>query len=117
VEPVDVVRAAGWALAFFAAMQLIRLLMVQVLMVGTEFQSREKRFVCWTGLRGAVPIAMAIQAWTSPVTWGKLMPPLALAVVLFGLVIQGFALVPVAHRLGLVIPQQEVPTADDEEAT
>ena len=47
---------------------------------------------------------MAIQAWASPVAWGKLMPPLALAVVLLGLVIQGFALVPIAHRLGLVLP-------------
>lgn len=27
------------------------------------------------GLLGAVPIAMAIQAWASPVPWGKLMPP------------------------------------------
>ena len=44
------------------------------------------------------------------------MPPLALAVVLFGLVIQGFALVPVAHRLGLVIPLQDVPQAEDREA-
>ena len=103
VEPTDVVRAAGWALAFFVAMQLARLLMVQLLMVGTDFNSGEKRFVCWTGLRGAVPIAMAIQAWSSSASWGRLMPPLALAVVLFGLVIQGFALVPVAHRLGLVV--------------
>ena len=106
VEPTDVVRAAGWALAFFVAMQLARLLMVQLLMVGTDFNSGEKRFVCWTGLRGAVPIAMAIQAWSSSASWGRLMPPLALAVVLFGLVIQGFALVPVAHRLGLVVPAE-----------
>ena len=107
VEPTDVVRAAGWALAFFVAMQLARLLMVQLLMVGTDFNSGEKRFVCWTGLRGAVPIAMAIQAWSSSASWGRLMPPLALAVVLFGLVIQGFALVPVAHRLGLVVPAEK----------
>ena len=60
-----------------------------------------------TGLRGAVPIAMAIQAWASPVAWGKLMPPLALGVVLFGLLLQGFALVPIAHRLGLVLPSEE----------
>ena len=116
VEPSDVVRAGGWALAFFAAMQLVRWLMVQVLMVSTDFRAREKRFVCWTGLRGAVPIAMAIQAWNSSVSWGKLMPPMALAVVLFGLVIQGFALVPIAHRLGLVIPLQDVQPAEDSEA-
>ena len=88
-------------------MQLVRWLMVQLLLLRADFQSSEKRFVAWTGLRGAVPIAMAIQAWASPAPWGKLMPPLALAVVLFGLLLQGFALAPIAHRLGLVLPSDE----------
>ena len=107
VAPQNVVEAAGWALLLVLAMQLVRWLMVQLLLLRADFQSSEKRFVAWTGLRGAVPIAMAIQAWASPVAWGKLMPPLALAVVLFGLLLQGFALVPIAHRLGLVLPSEE----------
>jgi CPA1 family monovalent cation:H+ antiporter/cell volume regulation protein A len=101
VAPQNVVEAAGWALL------LVRWLMVQLLVLRADFQSSEKRFVAWTGLRGAVPIAMAIQAWASPAPWGKLMPPLALAVVLFGLLLQGFALAPIAHRLGLVLPSEE----------
>ena len=107
VAPQNVVEAAGWALFLVLAMQLVRWLMVQLLLLRADFQSSEKRFVAWTGLRGAVPIAMAIQAWASPAPWGKLMPPLALAVVLFGLLLQGFALVPIAHRLGLVLPSEE----------
>jgi CPA1 family monovalent cation:H+ antiporter/cell volume regulation protein A len=107
LAPQNVVEAAGWALLLVLAMQLVRWLMVQLLLLRADFQSSEKRFVSWTGLRGAVPIAMAIQAWASPVAWGKLMPPLALAVVLFGLLLQGFALVPIAHRLGLVLPSEE----------
>ena len=107
VAPQNVVEAAGWALLLVLAMQLVRWLMVQLLLLRADFQSSEKRFVAWTGLRGAVPIAMAIQAWASPAPWGKLMPPLALAVVLFGLLIQGFALAPIAHRLGLVLPSDE----------
>lgn len=107
VDPTDVVRAAGLALALFVAMQLVRWLMVQVLMLRSSFSPKERRFICWTGLRGAVPIAMAIQAWNSTASWGKLMPPLALSVVLLGLLIQGFALVPIAHRLGLVLPSDE----------
>ena len=107
VAPQNVVEAAGWALLLVLAIQLVRWLMVQLLLLRADFQSSEKRFVAWTGLRGAVPIAMAIQAWASPVAWGKLMPPLALAVVLFGLLLQGFALVPIAHRLGLVLPSEE----------
>ena len=107
VAPKNVVEAAGWALLLVLAMQLVRWLMVQLLLLRADFQSSEKRFVACTGLRGAVPIAMAIQAWASPAPWGKLMPPLALAVVLFGLLLQGFALVPIAHRLGLVLPSEE----------
>ena len=107
VAPQNVVEAAGWALLLVLAMQLVRWLMVQLLLLRADFQSSEKRFVAWTGLRGAVPIAMAIQAWASPASWGKLMPPLALAVVLFGLLLQGFALVPIVHRLGLVLPSEE----------
>ena len=88
VAPQNVVEAAGWALLLVLAMQLVRWLMVQLLLLRADFQSSEKRFVAWTGLRGAVPIAMAIQAWASPAPWGKLMPPLA-------------------HRLGLVLPSDE----------
>ena len=107
VAPQNVVEAAGWALLLVLAMQLVRWLMVQLLLLRADFHSSEKRFVAWTGLRGVVPIAMAIQVWASSVPWGKLMPPLALAVVLFGLLLQGFALVPIAHRLGLVFPSEE----------
>ena len=88
VAPQNVVEAAGWALLLVLAMQLVRWLMVQLLLLRADFQSSEKRFVAWTGLRGAVPIAMAIQAWASPAPWGKLMPPLA-------------------HRLGLVLLSDE----------
>jgi NhaP-type Na+/H+ or K+/H+ antiporter len=48
-----------------------------------------------------VPIAVAIQAAASPVPWGSAMPPLALGVVLLGLLLQGLSLVPMARRLGL----------------
>ncbi|RPF82786.1 MAG: sodium:proton antiporter [Synechococcus sp. TMED20] len=102
VAPQDVVRAGAWALLLFVAMQVVRWLMVQALLLRSDFQWSERSFICWTGLRGAVPIAMAIQAWASSASWGKLMPPLALSVVLLGLLIQGFALVPIAHRFGVV---------------
>ena len=75
VAPQNVVEAAGWALLLVLTMQLVRWLMVQLLLLRTDFHSSEKRFVAWTGLRGAVPIAMAIQAWASPVPWGKFDAP------------------------------------------
>ena len=60
-----------------------------------------------------MPIALAINAWSSGVSWGVLMPPLALAVVLYGLFVQGFALVPLARRMNLTLPD---PGADSSSA-
>ena len=108
VKPQDVVYATGLAFVLFLVMQLVRLLMVQILLWRTTFSHGERIFVCWAGLRGAVPIAMAIQAWSTPgVSWGVAMPPLALAVVLYGLFIQGFALVPMARKMNLTLPFED----------
>jgi CPA1 family monovalent cation:H+ antiporter/cell volume regulation protein A len=101
VQPEDVVREVVWAVLLFAAMLLVRWLTVQLLLVNSGFDPSAKLFVACSGLRGAVPIALAIQAAASPIPWGRQMPPLALGVVLLGLGLQGFALVPLARRLGL----------------
>ncbi|MCP9889208.1 cation:proton antiporter [Cyanobium sp. ATX 6A2] len=101
VQPEDVVREVVWAVLLFAAMLLVRWLMVQLLLVNSGFDPAAKLFVAASGLRGAVPIALAIQAAASPIPWGRAMPPLALGVVLLGLGLQGLALVPMARRLGL----------------
>ena len=111
VKPQDVVSSAALAFVLFLVMQLVRLLMVQILLWRTPFSSCERIFVCWAGLRGAVPIAMAITAWSSGFSWGVAMPPLALAVVLYGLFIQGFALVPLARRMNLTLPPKDPDSA------
>lgn len=104
VAPEDVVKAAGLAFLLFFLMQLVRWLIVHSLLLRSSFSFSQRTFICCAGLRGAVPIALAIDVWASPVSWGSNMPPLALAVVLFGLLFQGFALVPIANRLGLTSP-------------
>ena len=104
VAPEDVVKAAGLAFLLFSLMQLVRWLIVHSLLLRSSFSLSQRTFICCAGLRGAVPIALAIDVWASPVSWGSKMPPLALAVVLFGLLFQGFALVPIANRLGLTSP-------------
>ena len=111
VDPGHVVHAAGWGLVLFLVTQLVRYVIVQVLLVRTVFSPPQRLFVACAGLRGAVPIALAIDAWASPVTWGGEMPPLALAVVLLGLCIQGFTLVPLARRLGITMPKAMPPVA------
>ena len=111
VDPGHVVQAAGWGLLLFVVSQLVRYVIVQALLVRTAFSSSQRLFVACAGLRGAVPIALAIDAWASQATWGVEMPPLALAVVLLGLCIQGFALVPLARRLKITLPESTPPAA------
>ncbi|QNJ27373.1 sodium/hydrogen exchanger/ NhaP family [Synechococcus sp. SYN20] len=107
VAPQDVVYASGWAFVLFLLMQAVRFLMVHALLWHTTFTKPEQIFVSCAGLRGAVPIALAIDAWSSGISWGASMPPLALAVVLYGLFIQGFALVPLAERMNLTLPSPQ----------
>ena len=106
VQPEQVVKALGWSLVLFAAMVLVRALTVEALLWRGGFERPERLFISVAGLRGAVPIAMAIQAAAKgpELSWGASMPPLALAVVLLGLLLQGFALTPIARRLGLASP-------------
>jgi CPA1 family monovalent cation:H+ antiporter/cell volume regulation protein A len=104
VKPEQVVAAFGWGVVLFVAMVLVRWLMVTSVLWRSSFSRAERLFTTLAGLRGAVPIAVAIQAAASPVPWGDAMPPLALAVVLLGLLLQGLSLVPMAHRLGLASP-------------
>jgi len=104
VRPEDVVALIGWALTLFLALLLVRWLMVEVVLIGCGFPRAERWLISFSGLRGAVPIALAIQAGATDVPWGDAMPPLALGVVLLGLVLQGVSLVPVARRLGLASP-------------
>ncbi|MFM7676225.1 MAG: cation:proton antiporter [Synechococcus sp.] len=91
----------------FVAMLLARWLMVEVLLTGSGFRRPDRLFIAGSGLRGAVPVALAIQAAASSVPWGDAMPPLALGVVLLGMLGQGFLLVPLARRLGLAQPAVE----------
>ena len=104
VDPTSVLRLLPWILLLFVLMQLVRLVAVVPLLTGA-FVWSEQVFVGLCGLRGAVPIALAIQAAAhGPIakSWGQSMPALALGVVLLGLMFQGFALVPLARRLELV---------------
>ena len=101
VRPEEVVALLGWSSILFVVLLLVRWLMVEVMLIGCGFPRAERLLISVSGLRGAVPIALAIQAGAEGVPWGAAMPPLALGVVLLGLVLQGASLVPVARRLGL----------------
>jgi CPA1 family monovalent cation:H+ antiporter/cell volume regulation protein A len=81
-----------YAFVVFLITMVSRLLMTFITLYRSPFQAPEKTFSAFAGLRGAVPIAIALQAAASGVAWGPLMPAFALAVVLYGLILQGYFL-------------------------
>ena len=101
VQGEKVVDILLWVVVLFLVMVVARWLMVEMMLMKSGFSRPEHVLIAASGLRGAVPVAVAIQAAASDVPWGKEMPPLALGVVLLGLFVQGFSLVPLARRLGL----------------
>ena len=102
VQPTDVVELLPTALVLLAVLLLVRWLVVALLLMRSGFSRADCRFTALAGLRGAVPVAIALQAAASDARWGEMMPAFALAVVLLGLVMQGALLSPVARSLGLV---------------
>ncbi len=74
-----------------------------------SFPWREQMFVSWVGLRGAVPIILALYPWLSGVEGQELFFDIAFVVVLVSLVLQGWTLVPMARWLGLEVPAEAAP--------
>ena len=99
VFPANVWVVKGYALMVFLITMAGRLAMTFITLHRSAFNAPEKLFSTFVGLRGAVPIAIALHAAASPVAWGALMPAFALAVVLYGLVFQGYFLPAAADLL------------------
>lgn len=92
VFPTAVWPVKWYALLIFVITMACRLLMTFFTLHRSPFKAAEKGFTAFAGLRGAVPIAIALEAAASPVAWGPVMPAFALAVVLYGLIFQGYFL-------------------------
>lgn len=74
-----------------------------------SFPWREQVFMSWVGLRGAVPIILALFPWLSGVEQQELYFDIAFMVVLVSLIIQGWTIAPLARWLKLEVPKLPKP--------
>lgn len=73
------------------------------------FTLREQLFVAWVGLRGAVPIFLAVLPLMAGLDGGRTMLKVAFVVVLVSLAVQGWTIPFVARLLGVALPPEPEP--------
>jgi cell volume regulation protein A len=104
VTPHEMARSAGPALGVAAALMfLARPVSVWVCLLPFRFRPREVWFIAWVGLRGAVPIVLAVFPLLAGVPHAMLLFNAAFAVVLASLLLQGTTIGIAARRLGVTL--------------
>lgn len=76
---------------------------------GMKLGARERHFMCWAGLRGAVPIVLATYPMAAGLAVGEEVFNLVFFAVLLSVSTQGSTLGILAHRLGLSVPARPQP--------
>ena len=109
ITPSQLVPIAWVGVVIALALMLVaRPIAVLASLAPFHFPWREQAFVSWVGLRGAVPMILAIFPLTAGLENAGLYFHLAFFVILSSLIVQGWTIAPAARALGLEIP----PTAD-----
>ena len=110
VTPSRLTENLPWALAVAAFLMLLaRPVSVWLSLLPFRFTWREEIFIAWTGLRGAVPIVLAVFPLLAGVEQTYLLFDITLVVVLISLLGQGASLRFVARKLKVSIPRTTEP--------
>ena len=110
VTPSRLTENLPWALAVAAFLMLLaRPIAVWVSLLPFRFTWREETFIAWTGLRGAVPIVLAVFPLLAGVEQTYLLFDITLVVVLISLLGQGASLRYVARKLKVSVPPTTEP--------
>lgn len=81
---------------------------------GRRYSNRDILYISWVGLRGSVPIVLAIYPVMAGLPDSQLYFNVAFIVVLFSLLVQGSTIVPAAKLLKLVSPSSAAPMTKSE---
>ncbi|HEY1723387.1 MAG TPA: potassium/proton antiporter [Magnetospirillaceae bacterium] len=101
-----------WSLAVVLAVVLIvvaRPIAVVLCLLPFRFSMRERIFIGWVGLRGAVSILLALVPVIGNVAGAPVLFDIAFVVVVISLIVQGWTVRPMARGLGLIVPGATLP--------
>lgn len=108
VTPSDTLDVLLPALGVVAVLMLLaRPLSVWIVLKPLRFDWRETAFISWVGLRGAVPIVLAIFPVMAGVQGAEIFVSVALIVVMASLLLQGSTIPWVARRCAVALPDED----------
>jgi cell volume regulation protein A len=110
VTPTAILGDLGVATLLGVVLVLVaRPLAVTLCLAPLRYPAREVAFIAWVGLRGAVPIVLALFPVLAGLPQARLLYEVAFVVVLISLVVQGATVGPLARRLRVAVPATPEP--------
>jgi cell volume regulation protein A len=108
VWPERLLGSVGAALVIAVALMVVaRPVAVFLCLAPFRFPWRDKLFISWVGLRGAVAIFLASIPLLVGLPNAYVYFDVAFVVVLVSLLVQGWTIAPAAHRLGIAFPRAD----------